>query len=240
VLLVLILRGIGDQHVIDISITEIQVSENLIDELLKCLRGVSEPEGHTREFEKSKGRDEGCFCYVVRMNWTLMVCLYRIYNGEDPPASKFLSNVGNVWNGMLVGDGPSFQYTIVATGSPAVFFLGDEVEGRSTGAARTPSGAVSEHLLELGFRDSEALCWWPSRARNYRWSRRGANVMDCIIPGFPWNTSRTDNIRKILDRGVIARAPGEDFDLANVRSLRGFIYHEASDVDEVSVSYVDE
>ena len=33
----------------------------------------------------------------------------------------------------MVGDGCSVQSTIVATGSPAVFFLGDEVEGRSPG-----------------------------------------------------------------------------------------------------------
>lgn len=43
-----------------------------------------------------------------------------------------------------------------ATGSPADFFLGDEVEGRSPEAIRTPSDAVSEHLLELGFRELEA------------------------------------------------------------------------------------
>jgi len=59
------------------------------------------------------------------------------------------------WSGS--GDGPSVQSTTVATGSPAVFFLGDEVEGRSPEAIGTPSGAISEHLLELGFRDSEAV-----------------------------------------------------------------------------------
>ena len=37
VLLMLILRGRGDQHIICIWVTEIKVSENLIDEPLKCL-----------------------------------------------------------------------------------------------------------------------------------------------------------------------------------------------------------
>jgi hypothetical protein len=36
-LLMLILRGRGDQHIICICVTEIKVSENLIDEPLKCL-----------------------------------------------------------------------------------------------------------------------------------------------------------------------------------------------------------
>jgi len=107
VLLVLFLRGRGDWHVSYICVTEIHVSENLIDEPLKCLRGVSEPEGHIREFEKSKGRDDGCLSDVVRMNWNLMVCFHQIYCGEDFPASKLLCKVGNVPKGKLAGDSPS-------------------------------------------------------------------------------------------------------------------------------------
>jgi len=61
-----------------------------------------------------------------------------------------------VLNGISARDGLSVQSTIVATGSPAVL-LGDEVEGRSPGAIGTPSCAVLEHLLELGFHDSEAV-----------------------------------------------------------------------------------
>jgi hypothetical protein len=119
------------------------------------LRGVSEPERHIREFEKTKWRDDGCFC-DVRMNWNLVVCFHHIYGEEDFPASKLLCKVGNVPNWMLVEDGPSVQSAIIATGFAAVFFLWDEVDWRSTGAIRTPSGAVSEHL-EHGFRYSEAF-----------------------------------------------------------------------------------
>jgi hypothetical protein len=42
VLLVLILRGKGDQHLIYICVAEVQVSEDIFDEPLKCLRRVSE------------------------------------------------------------------------------------------------------------------------------------------------------------------------------------------------------
>jgi hypothetical protein len=89
------------------------------------------------------------------MNWNLMVCFHQIYCGEDFPASK-LCEVGNVPNGILVADSPSIQNTIVDTGSPTVFFLGDEVERRSPVAIETPSGDVSEHL-ELRFRDSDVI-----------------------------------------------------------------------------------
>jgi hypothetical protein len=64
-----------------------------------------------------------------------------------------MCKVGDVSNGILVGDNPGVKGATVATGSPAVFFLGDEVERRSPGAIRTPGGAVSEHLIELRFRD---------------------------------------------------------------------------------------
>ena len=59
------------------------------------------------------------------------------------------------------------------------------------------------------------------------------------MPGFPGNTCRTDYIRKILEHGVTARAPGEEFNLAAVRSHRGAIDRKISDVDEASVSYAD-
>jgi hypothetical protein len=62
--------------------------------------------------------------------------------------------------------------------------------------------------------------------------------MDCRIPGFAGNICGT-HIRKVQKHGVIARAAGEDFNVAAVRSHRGTIDSEVSDVDEVSVSYVD-
>jgi hypothetical protein len=125
VLLVLILRDRGDQHVIYVRVADIQVPENLIDEPLKCLRGISEPQGNIREFKESEGRDNGCLGNVFRMNWDLVVSVYQIYCGEDFPASKLMCEVGHVPNGILVGDSPSIQSTIVTTGPPAVFFLGD-------------------------------------------------------------------------------------------------------------------
>jgi hypothetical protein len=66
-------------------------------------------------------------------------------------------------------------------------------------------------------------------------------MMDCRIPRFSWNTSRTNYVRKIPEERVMARAPGEDFNVAAVRSHRDAIDSEVSDVvDEASVPYVDE
>jgi hypothetical protein len=99
----LILGGRGDEHVIYIGVTEIQVSKNLLDQPLKRLRGVSKPEGRIREFEKPKRRDDSRFRDVFRMDWNLMVCLYQIYSGEDFPASQLMCNVGDVLKGYWSG-----------------------------------------------------------------------------------------------------------------------------------------
>jgi len=141
VLLVLFLRGGDNQHAFYIGITEIQVSENLIDEPLKCLRGVSEPKLYVWEFEKPEGHDDGF------------------------PTSKLLRKVGNVPNGILVGDRPSIQSKIVATGSPADFFFGDEVEGQSE---RRP----------VPFRSNSSKTDFAIRRRSSA-SRRGREVSGC-------------------------------------------------------------
>jgi hypothetical protein len=78
-----------------------------------------------REFEESDGRDDGCLGDVVLMNWDLVVSFYQIDCGEGFPSSKLMYEVGNVPYGILVGDSPSIQSTIVTTGPPADFFLGD-------------------------------------------------------------------------------------------------------------------
>jgi metal-sulfur cluster biosynthetic enzyme len=82
----------------------------LVDEALKCLRGVSDPEVHIVEFEKPKRRVVGCFFCAVR---------------------KIFFKIGNVPNGILVGERSSVQCTIVAAGCPAVFYLGDDVIGEA-------------------------------------------------------------------------------------------------------------
>jgi hypothetical protein len=67
-----------------------------------------------------------------------------------------------------------------------------------------------------------------------------ALVVDCRMPGFPGNTCRTDYIRKLLEQGVKTRVPGEDFNVAAVRSHRSAFDSKFSDVDEAPVSHVDE
>jgi hypothetical protein len=50
------------------------------------------------------------------------------------------------------------------------------------------------------------------------------------MPRFPGNPCRTDNIRKIQEQSVIAKAPGEVFNVPTVRSHRDAIYIKVSAV----------
>jgi len=50
-----------------------------------------------------------------------MVCSHQIYCEEDSPTNNLLCKVGNVPKGLLVGDGPSVQCTIVQGLQPSCF-----------------------------------------------------------------------------------------------------------------------
>jgi hypothetical protein len=60
------------------------------------------------------------------------------------------------------------------------------------------------------------------------------------MPGLSENICMADYIWKFLELGVITRALSENFNMVAVRSHRGAIYCMVSDVDEASVSYIDE
>jgi len=77
-----------------------------------------------------------------------MICFHQIYRGEDIPASKVLRKVGNVPNGILVGDRPSIQSTIVAQGLQPSSFLGTRWWGEAHGLSErraVPFGSISSN-----------------------------------------------------------------------------------------------
>ena len=65
-------------------------------------------------------------------------------------------------------------------------------------------------------------------------------MMDCRMPVFPGNTCKMDYIWKILEQGVIARAPSEEFNVTAARSNQGTSDNKVSNVGETLVSHVEE
>jgi hypothetical protein len=60
-------------------------------------------------------------------------------------------------------------------------------------------------------------------------------------PALQEKTCRADYIWKILERGVMGRAPSENFNMVAVLSHLGAIYSKVGvAVDEASVSYIEE
>jgi hypothetical protein len=80
-----------------------------------------------------------------------------MYGGEESAASRFVCNISNVPDRILIGEGPSVHCSVVATKSTNVFFLRDEMEMQNPRAIGTRGCAVFEYLLEIGFRDPEAV-----------------------------------------------------------------------------------
>jgi hypothetical protein len=60
------------------------------------------------------------------------------------------------------------------------------------------------------------------------------------VLGFPGNACGTDYFWEVQKGDVVAGVVGEDFNVVAVRPHRGAIDCEGSDVDEASVSNVDE
>ena len=81
-----------------------------------------------------------------------MVNIYQIYSGELLTAWK----IGNVENGILVGESTGVNGTIVTTGSLAAFSW-EPVGWANAGSIGKLIGAVSEHLHQQDFRDPEAV-----------------------------------------------------------------------------------
>ena len=89
-----------------------EATEDLVDEPLKGLGGISESKWHSKEFKYAEGRDIG------RFNRDLMVGSDQVYPGESSVASKSGGEVLNMWNGVSVRDGAAVQCAIVITRAP--------------------------------------------------------------------------------------------------------------------------
>ncbi len=63
----------GDEQVIDVAETEAQPTKDFIYETLKGLGIVSQSEGHTAEFEKTKRSRDCSLGDILRRYWVLMI-----------------------------------------------------------------------------------------------------------------------------------------------------------------------
>jgi hypothetical protein len=176
--------------------------------------------GSRRTYKGIRRAQKGVMMAVFAMSGWTGIWWYVFTKSvvEKTPSSK-LCKVDNVPNGILVRNGPSVQSTSRHKVSSRLLFWGRDGGTKPKGyrnAERCLFGASRTRISRFG--GGLVLA---ALGAKLRCSRRGANVMVCRMPGFPGNTCRTDYILKILEHGVIARAPAEDFNVAALRFQRG-------------------
>ena len=57
--------------------------EHCVNETLKCLGCIAQPERHFDKFEKAKQGDNSCFVDISSFNRYLVVCSAQIHLGKD-------------------------------------------------------------------------------------------------------------------------------------------------------------
>ena len=73
----------GNEHIIQISVTEGQSAQNLVNEPLESLCRVAETKGHVQKLKEAKRSDNGCLWNVRRLHGNLVVGSHRVQFAED-------------------------------------------------------------------------------------------------------------------------------------------------------------
>ncbi len=74
---------VGDRNAVNIGAGEVETEQDIIDEALEGLVGISQPEWYSEEFERAKRSGDGRFRDVFGRNLYLMVCTYEVDGREN-------------------------------------------------------------------------------------------------------------------------------------------------------------
>jgi hypothetical protein len=128
--------------------------------------------------------------YVVGMDGYLVVGSHQVDFGGYGTTEKLVGVVMKMPDGVAFGNGTGVEGSVIATGTPPVVFLGNDVMCRRPGALGAASCGVLQHGVELGFGDSEPIrCQSPWPADD-RWPRCSPNVVDSIMVDFALDSGR--------------------------------------------------
>ena len=62
----------GNQKVIDVSISKVKASKDMVDKPLECLGCIVESEWHTDELKQSKRGSNCCLWHIIRVDGNLV------------------------------------------------------------------------------------------------------------------------------------------------------------------------
>jgi hypothetical protein len=126
----------------------------------------------------------------------LVVSSHQVDFGEDGKTEKLVGVVMDMPDGVAVGNGTGVEGSVIATGTPPVSLLGNDVECRRPGTLGAASSAVLQHGVELGFGDSEPIRYqWPWSAGD-RWPRCSQDVVDSMMADFALDSGWPCEVRE--------------------------------------------
>ena len=79
---VLCKRGTGDQVIVQIREDKWQAAKEAVHQTLECLSRVFQTEGHENILKQAKRGNNGCFGYIFRRHWHLVIALDQVNTGK--------------------------------------------------------------------------------------------------------------------------------------------------------------
>jgi hypothetical protein len=82
----LVLTGAGDQDVVQITESEVQTRQHLVNEGLKGLPSIMQPKWHPQELPEAKGGDDCCLVDIHLLYRYLVITFAQVQLTEDGAA----------------------------------------------------------------------------------------------------------------------------------------------------------
>jgi hypothetical protein len=124
VLFVLLERTGENEYVVQVDEAEVESSQNVVHEALRCLGGVAQAEGHEGELEKAEWSGDDCLLYIVRMNGDLVLRSHQVDLGTS---EKLVELIVDMTDGVVVWECPGVECSVVAVRAPTIAFIGYDV-----------------------------------------------------------------------------------------------------------------
>ena len=105
----------SDEEIVHVRVAEMEATENIVDEALKCLPCISKAKWHVYKFEWCGQRSVVDVCRLYR---NLMVGTYQVQLGEDGSTLEGGRKILDVWDRIAVWNGDAMECTIIATWTP--------------------------------------------------------------------------------------------------------------------------
>jgi hypothetical protein len=152
------------------------------------------------------------------MDGDLVVSSHQVDFGEDGTTEKLVGVVMDMPDGVAVGNCTGVEGSVIATGTPPVALLGNDVECRRPGTLGAVRCAILQHGVELGLCDSEPIqCQSPLSAGD-RWARYSPDVVDSIMADFALDSGWAGEVREFGEDAFDRRATSDGLDAGDQRA----------------------